>query len=165
MKTKKIAIYGLLIALAFIFSYIDHLIPIPFAVPGMKLGLANLVVLATLYCLGEKESFILSMLRILLTGFAFKSVATLAFSFAGGLLAWIVMVIFKRLKLFGMVGVSILGGISHNIGQIIVAIFYVSNVMLVFYLPILLISGIASGVLIGILGGMVVKRLSRALYE
>lgn len=159
MKTKKIATYGLLIALAFIFSYIESLIPIPFGVPGMKLGLANLVVISALYGMGWKDAFVLSIIRILLVGFTFRDPSTMLFSLAGGLLSWLLMVIFKKSKLFSMVGVSIIGGVAHNVGQIAVAIVYVNNSNLVYYLPFLLVSGVITGALIGILGSMIVKRL------
>lgn len=161
MKSKKIALYGLFIALAFIFSYIESLFPIPFPVPGIKLGLANLVVIIAIYGIGIKEAFVLSMVRILLVGFTFRDPSTLLFSFAGGVLSWLTMVIFKKLKLFSMVGVSIIGGIAHNIGQIIVAIMYVNNTSLVYYLPFLMIAGVVSGTLIGILGALILKRLGK----
>lgn len=165
MKTKKIATYGLLIALAFIFSYIDSLIPIPFGVPGMKLGLANLVVIVALYGLGVKESFVLSIVRIVLVGFTFRALSMLAFSLAGGLLSWVMMVLFKKSKLFSMVGVSVIGGISHNVGQIIIAILFVHNILVINYLPFLLISGVITGILIGILGSMVLKRLTNVIVD
>lgn len=163
MNSKKIASYGLFIALAFIFSYIESLIPMPFLTPGMKLGLANLVVIIALYGIGVKEAFILSMVRILLVGFTFKDPSTLIFSFAGGILSWLLMAIFSKINLFSMVGVSIIGGIAHNIGQIIVAILYVNNPSLIYYLPVLLISGVVSGTLIGILGALTIKRLKNFL--
>jgi heptaprenyl diphosphate synthase len=163
MKPKKIATYGLLIALAFIFSYIESLIPIPFGVPGMKLGLANLVVISALYGLGWKDAFVLSIIRILLVGFTFRDPSTMMFSLAGGLLSWLLMVIFQKSKLFSMVGVSIIGGVAHNVGQIAVAIVYVNNTNLVYYLPFLLVSGVITGALIGILGSMIVKRLKNIM--
>lgn len=163
MKSKKIATYGLLIALAFIFSYIESLIPIPFGVPGMKLGLANLVVISALYGMGWKDAFVLSIVRILLVGFTFRDPSTMLFSLAGGLLSWLLMVIFKKSKLFSMVGVSIIGGVAHNVGQIAVAIVYVNNSNLVYYLPFLLVSGVITGALIGILGSMIVKRLMNVM--
>ena len=159
MKSEKIAKYGLLIALAFIFSYIESLIPIPFPVPGIKLGLANLVVIIAIYGIGVKEAFVLSMVRILLVGVTFRDPSTLMFSFAGGILSWLMMLIFMKLKLFSMIGVSIIGGIAHNVGQIIVAMIYVSNTSLIYYLPVLLISGVVSGTLIGILAAYIIKRL------
>lgn len=159
MKAKKIATYGLLVALAFIFSYIESLIPFNFAVPGMKVGLANLVVITALYSMGAKEALILSVIRIILVGFTFRDPSTLMFSLAGGLLSWFLMVICQKLKLFSMVGVSIIGGVAHNVGQIAVAIVYINNLNLVYYLPFLLVMGVVTGTLIGILGSMIVKRL------
>ncbi|NLJ97245.1 MAG: Gx transporter family protein [Clostridiales bacterium] len=161
MKSKKVASYGLFIALAFIFSYIEYLIPLPFTMPGIKLGLANLVIIIALYGIGIKEAFILSMVRILLVGFTFRDPSTLLFSFAGGILSWLLMAICKKSKLFSMVGVSIVGGIAHNIGQIIVAIYYVNNTSLLYYLPFLMISGVVSGTLIGILAALTIKRLNK----
>lgn len=165
MKSKKIALYGLFIALAFIFSYIESLIPIPFPVPGIKLGLANLVVVVAMYGIGMKVSFVLSMVRILLVGFTFRDPSTLLFSFAGGIFSWLMMAVFKKLRLFSMVGVSIIGGIAHNIGQIIVAVIYVSNTGIIYYLPFLMISGLVSGTLIGILAALVLKRLYKYLLN
>lgn len=163
MKSKKIATYGLLVALAFIFSYVESLIPIPFGVPGMKLGLANLVVITALYAMGNKEAFVLSMLRIVLVGFTFRDPSTIAFSLAGGLLSWALMAIFKKSNLFSMTGVSIIGGVSHNVGQIAVAILYVNNMNLIYYLPFLLLTGVVTGALIGILGALIVKRVKKMI--
>lgn len=161
MNSRKIASYGLFIALAFIFSYIESLIPIPFPIPGIKLGLANLVVIIAIYGIGAKEAFILSIARIILVGFTFRDPSTLIFSLAGGVLSWLAMVTFMKLKMFSMVGVSIIGGIAHNIGQIIVAIIYVNNPSLIYYLPLLMVSGVISGTLIGILGALIIKRLKK----
>jgi heptaprenyl diphosphate synthase len=159
MKSKKIATYGLLVALAFILSYIESVFPLPVPVPGIKLGLANLVVLTALYTMGMKEAFVLSLIRIVLVGFTFGSPSTMIFSLAGGLLSWLLMSLLKNSKLFSQVGVSIVGGISHNVGQIIAAIFVVENINIIYYLPFLLISGVITGTVIGILGAMIIKRL------
>lgn len=161
MNSSKVASYGLFIALAFVFSYVEFLIPIPFTMPGMKLGLANLVIIIAMYGIGIKEALVLSIMRILLVGFTFKDPSSLLFSFAGGLLSWLLMAICKKTKLFSMLGVSIVGGIAHNIGQIIVAIIYVNNTSLLYYLPFLMISGVVSGTLIGILGALTIKRLNK----
>ncbi len=159
IKTKKIATYGLLVALAFILSYIETLFPLPIAIPGIKLGLANLVVITALYSMGVKEAFSMSIIRIILVGFTFGSPSTMMFSLVGGLLSWLMMTIFKKSKLFSLVGVSVIGGISHNVGQIITSIFVVENINIVYYLPFLLISGILTGTVIGVLGAMIVRRL------
>jgi len=161
MKSKKIATYGLLVALAFILSYIESLFPLAVAIPGIKMGLANLVVITALYSMGVRDAFVLSIIRIILVGFTFGSPSTMIFSIAGGLLSWLLITIFMKSKFFSFVGVSIIGGISHNIGQIIMAIFVVENLNLVYYLPFLLISGILTGAVIGILGAMIVKRLKK----
>lgn len=161
MKTKRIAIYGLLIALAFILSYIEASIPIPVPIPGIKLGLANLVVVTALYTMGPKEAFVLTLFRIILVGFTFGNPSMMMFSIAGGLLSWFMMSLFKKSNLFSTTGVSIIGGISHNIGQIIVAIFIVDNINIIYYLPYLLISGVAAGIVIGILGSIIVKSLNK----
>lgn len=163
MKAKKVATYGLLIALAFILSYIESLFPIPLPIPGLKLGLANLVVITALYTMGAREAFVLSLVRIVLVGFTFGNPSTMLFGLAGGLLSWVMMVVFKKTKLFSLVGVSVIGGISHNIGQIIIAIFVVENVDLIYYLPYLLIFGIVTGAVIGILGAVLVKRLRKVI--
>ncbi|MGB4660497.1 MAG: Gx transporter family protein [Mobilitalea sp.] len=159
MKSKKIATYGLLIALAFILSFIETLIPIPVPIPGIKLGLANLVVVTALYTMGAKDAFILSIIRVIMVGFSFGSLSTMIFSLAGGILSWFFMMIFKKTKLFSMTGVSIIGGIAHNVGQIAVSILIVKNVNIIYYLPFLLISGVISGAVIGILGGIIAKRI------
>jgi heptaprenyl diphosphate synthase len=159
MKTKKIATYGLLVALAFILSYIESLFPLPVPFPGIKLGLANLVVLTALYTMGVKEAFVLAIIRIILVGFTFGNPSTMLFSLAGGLLSWLFMSLMKKSKAFSMIGVSITGGISHNVGQIIVSIFVVENINIIYYLPLLLISGVVTGIIIGILGAMIIKRI------
>lgn len=159
MKTKRIATYGLLIALAFILSYIESLFPLSVAIPGIKMGLANLVVIIALYKMGVKEALALSVLRIVLVGFTFGSPSTMMFSLAGGMLSWLFMVLFQKTKLFSMTGVSIIGGITHNIGQITVAVFVVENINMIYYLPFLLISGVITGAIIGILAALIIKRL------
>jgi heptaprenyl diphosphate synthase len=159
MTSKKIATYGLLVALAFILSYIESLFPVFIAIPGIKLGLANLVVITAIYKMGVKEAFVLSIIRIVLVGFTFGNPSTMMFSLVGGLLSWLLMVIFQKTNLFSTIGVSIIGGIAHNIGQILVAILVVENIDIIYYLPVLLIFGVIMGALIGILATIIIKRL------
>lgn len=160
MRTKKVAYLGLLIALAFVFSYIEFLIPVNIGVPGAKLGLANLVIIVALYTLGERNAFFLSVVRIVLVGFTFANVASMIYSLAGGILSYVVMALAKKTKMLSMTGVSVLGGVFHNVGQIIVAILVLETASLIYYLPVLLIAGITSGIVIGILGAMVTKRIT-----
>lgn len=159
MKTRKIAYLGLLIALAFVFSYIEFLIPVNLGIPGAKLGLANLVIIVALYTIKERDAFVLSMIRIVLVGFTFANLASMLYSLAGGVLSFLAMILAKRSRKLSITGVSVIGGIFHNIGQIIMAICVVKTASLVYYLPVLLVAGIAAGVAIGILGAMVTKRI------
>ena len=163
MKTKKIAYLGLLVALAFIFSYIETLIPINIGVPGAKLGLANLVIIVALYTIGERNAFLLSMVRIVLVGFTFANLASMLYSLAGGILSFLAMCIAKRSGKLSTTGVSVVGGVFHNVGQILMAIWVVKTASLVYYLPVLIIAGLASGVAIGILGAMVTKRVKEVV--
>lgn len=163
MKTLKIATYGMLVALAFIFSYIESLIPVPVPIPGVKLGLANLVVVTALYTLGAKAAFILSIVRILLVAMTFGNMSTLLFSIAGAILSCIVMILLHKSGKFSLIGVSLAGGIMHNVGQILVAMFVVHNVRMIYYLPFLLISGVVTGIAIGIVAGLIVRHLDVAI--
>lgn len=161
MKTRNVAMYGMLIALAFILSYIESIIPIPVPIPGIKIGFANLVVITALYTMGAKQAFVLSMIRIILVGFTFGSPSTMMFSFAGGVLSWLLMVLAKRWKAFSMTGVSILGGMGHNIGQIIVAIIILKTSVLIYYLPFLIISGLVTGAAIGMVGALITSKIEK----
>ncbi len=161
MKTRKIAYLGLLIALAFIFSYVESLIPVHSGIPGAKLGLANLVIIVALYTLNDGDAFLLSMIRIVLTGFTFGSMAAMLYSLAGGIMSLLVMVAAKRTKRLTLTGVSVLGGIFHNVGQILMAILVLDTPILVYYLPALLLAGSLSGVAIGVLGAAVTKRIRK----
>lgn len=164
MKTKKIAYLGLLIALAFVFSYIEFLIPVNLGIPGAKLGLANLVIIVALYTINEKDAFVLSMIRIVLVGFTFANLASMLYSLAGGILSFFTMVLAKRSKKLSLTGVSVIGGIFHNVGQIIIAICVVKTASLIYYLPVLMVAGITAGVAIGILGSMVTKRIRKMVH-
>lgn len=159
IKTKRISMYGLLVALAFIFSYIETLVPIYQGVPGVKLGLANIVVMIALYRLGAKDAFSLALVRVVLVGFTFGNLMMMMYSLAGSILSCSSMIILKKSNKFSMVGVSIIGGVMHNVGQIIMAILVLETIQLYYYLPVLIISGIVTGILIGILGAEIVKRL------
>ena len=144
---KKVAYLGLFLGLALVCSYLESLVPIGFGIPGIKLGLTNVVVILLMYCIGAKEALVISLLRIFLIGFLFNP-ASILFSLAGGLLSFILMYLMKRTNLFKCLSVSLVGGISHNIGQIIVASVIVENYNILFYIPVLLVAGIITGFLI-----------------
>ena len=163
MKNRQIAYLGMLIALAFIFSYIETLIPFNFGVPGIKLGLANIVVIVGLYVLGEKEAFLLSIVRIVLVGITFGNLSTMMYSLGGGLLSFFVMVIGKKTGTLSMKGVSILGGVFHNVGQIIVAMIVLETEQLIYYLPVLMVAGIITGFFVGLMGTMITERIGKVI--
>ena len=123
ISTKKIALCGVLTALAMIFSYIESVIPIPIPVPGIKLGVANIAVITILYVLGVKEAIVINLLRIALTALLFGNVNSFLFSISGAVLSLTIMIIMKKLDFFSCIGVSVCGGVMHNVGQIIAAVF------------------------------------------
>lgn len=163
MNSKKTAVwvaqYGMLIALAFIFSYIEAIIPIPIPIPGMKLGLANLVIIVGLYTVGLKGTVMVSLVRIVLVGFTFGNLFSMVYSLAGGALSLILMILCKKTNWFSQVGVSIVGGIGHNIGQLTIAAFVVQTTGVFYYLPALLVAGVVAGAVIGLLGGIITERI------
>ncbi|MCI5494258.1 MAG: Gx transporter family protein [Lachnospiraceae bacterium] len=156
---NKVAYMGVFLALALILSYVESLIPFYFGIPGVKLGLANLIVVIMLYAVGAKEAFAISMLRILLSGFLFGNLFSILYSFAGGILSFLVMWLVKRTGKFHVMSVSICGGITHNIGQILVASVIVETYSIFYYIPVLLIAGLITGMLIGVIAGEVSDRL------
>lgn len=160
---KKTAYLGMLTALAFVFSYIEFLLPINLGVPGVKLGLANLVVIVALYTINIRWAFTLSLVRILLTGLTFGNPASMVYSLAGGMLSLVIMILAKKWNIFSVTGVSILGGVFHNIGQIGVAILVVETASLLYYLPVLILSGTVAGVLIGVLASILIRNLTKAI--
>lgn len=149
----------MLLAFALILSYVEALIPFPFMVPGMKLGLANMATLLVLYLIGEKEAAIVSVSRIILVGFLFGNLYSIMYSLAGGILALLVMVLSKRTGFLSCVGVSILGGVFHNIGQLAVAALIVDTKGVFYYLPVLLIGGMVCGALLGIVTVQIINRV------
>lgn len=153
--SRKVAYSAILVALAMIFSYVEALIPFNIAVPGIKLGLANLIVVVGLYFLSPQQVLLISVTRILLTGFMFGNGMSIIYSLAGGLLSFAVMLLLKKRKSFSIVGVSIAGGVMHNVGQILVAACVVENMKLFYYLPALLVAGVITGTLIGVVSGRV----------
>ncbi|SDB19170.1 heptaprenyl diphosphate synthase [Pseudobutyrivibrio sp. YE44] len=158
MNTKKIAYLGLLIALAFVLSYVEVLLPLNIGIPGAKVGLANIVIVVALYTIGSKNAFMLSLVRVLLVGLTFGNFAMLIYSSAGAFLSFLMMFIGKKSKKLSMTGVSVLGGVFHNVGQIIVAIFAMETSKLIYYLPVLVIIGTVSGIVIGLISAMICRR-------
>ena len=143
---RKPAFMGVFLALAMICSYIEMLIPFDFGIPGVKLGLTNIVVVLMLYSIGTKEAFCVSVIRIL-------------YSLGGGILSFLVMALLKKGNHLGCISVSVAGGIAHNIGQILIAALVVSSHYVLYYFPVLLIAGLLTGFLIGLLAQELIVRL------
>lgn len=156
---NKVAYFGVFTALALIFSYVESLIPIHFAVPGIKLGLANLIIVIALYKMGTKEAFGLSVVRVILAGFLFGNMFSIIYSLAGCTLSLLVMALLKRLDGFSIMGVSIAGAVCHNLGQIIVAMLVVESFSIAYYFPVLMVAGLITGWIIGVLANEMLKRL------
>ncbi len=157
-KNRRIAYYGVLVTLALVASYVEMLIPISVGIPGAKIGLANLVTMIALFLMGWKDAVAISVIRIVLSGFLFGNLFAIFYSLAGAILSLLIMLLLKKLD-FGIVAVSTAGGVFHNVGQILFAVFLVENTKLFYYLPILLISGVVAGVFIGWIGGQLILRL------
>ncbi len=158
MKNRA-AYFGVFTALALIFSYVETLIPISFGIPGVKLGLANLVIVIALYKIRPGEALLLSVTRVVLAGFIFGNYFSIIYSLAGGLLSLAVMALLKRDGGFSVTGVSIAGGVSHNVGQLIVAMLVVETFSVIYYVPALLAAGAITGFFIGILAEQMLRRL------
>lgn len=152
---KKVSTCAILVALALVFSYVEAMIPFNFGIPGIKLGIANLVIVIGLYLLKPHEVLIISVIRILLAGFMFGSGMSIVYSLAGGLLSFAVMLLLKRMKGFSVLGVSIAGGVCHNMGQLLMAVLIVQNIKIGYYAPVLLIAGAVTGTIIGIVSGRI----------
>lgn len=158
-KTEQIAQLGLLTALALIASYIEMLVPIPIGIPGIKLGLANLIIVWALYTMKPQEALAVNGMRILLAGFMFGSLSMILYSLAGAALSFLCMYLALEKGNFSEMGVSMIGGVTHNIGQLIVAMLVLETVSLAYYGPVLLITGLVTGFLIGIVTREVLKRI------
>lgn len=148
-KIKKLIIIALLLAISIVISIIEGFIS--FSIPGIKLGLANCITLVCLYFYSYKETIFIVILRIFLVNILLGNFLSVPFymSLSGGLLALIIMIIVKKINVFSIIGVSIIGALSHSIGQIIATFFLLDSILTIYYLPILLICSLFSGVLTG----------------
>ena len=162
-KTRKIALLGVLTSVALVLSYLEVMLPpISTAVPGIKMGLPNIIIIFVLYKFGLKEAVTVSLIRVFIVALIFGgNIMTLSYSVVGAVLSLALMTLFKKLNLFSIVGVSIIGGISHNLGQILVAIFLFDTIQIGYYMVVLSITGTIAGVIIGIISSILVKKLEK----
>lgn len=155
---KKVAYLGVFTALALIFSYVESLIPLHIGMPGVKLGLANLMIVLALYKMGPTEASVIAIVRIVLSGFLFGNLFSIFYSLSGSICSLAAMILLKRTKLFSVIGVSMAGGVCHNVGQLMIAIILVDSFSVIYYLPVLILSGMLTGILIGIISNETIKR-------
>lgn len=160
MTSGRMARCALLVALAMVLSWLESLVPVSAAVPGVKLGLANLVVIFSLYRMGFREAAVISLVRVILVSATFGNAYSFAYSLAGAALSLGVMALLKRTGKFSILGVSIAGGVCHNLGQILVAMAVLGRGEIIWYLPALLAAGTVAGVAVGVLGGVLTRRIT-----
>ena len=158
LTSKKIALYGLLTALALIFGYVEFLLPLNFIAPGVKLGVANAVFLILLLKGRVKAAVIINVLRILLSALLFAAPFSLIFSLTAGVVSMLGMFLVSRLKGVGVVGISVIGGTLHNLAQLLVATFTVGQAVW-FYMPFLLVAGSIAGIAVGFISWLICKKL------
>ena len=158
-NVRKLTCLALIVSFAMILSYIEAKIPVFVAIPGVKMGLANIAVIFVLYKMGAKEAAVVSVLRIFLISILFGNVESLFFSLMGGLLSFAVMLLLKKLTPLGEVAVSVSGGVMHNVGQIIAAMMLLQSDAVMYYLPFLILSGTIAGVVVGVVSALLIKRV------
>lgn len=159
-KVKKLCLISVLCAISIILNYIEMLFPIYLGIPGAKLGLANIVTLTILICIGFKEAIAVMFLRIFIIGITFTNFYMMLYSLSGGLLSIFIMIIMLRSHLFSHVVVSIMGGIFHNIGQLIVAFIFFSSASFIYYLPYLILLGLIAGAMVGVIAHLIYKKIN-----
>lgn len=163
MTTKKTAQLGVYIALAMILSYVESLIPFSFGVPGIKLGLTNVVTVIMMYTYGIPGALGVAVLRAVLSGFMFGNAFSIIYSVAGCVLSFIFMYILKKTNHFAIISVSAAGGVMHNVGQLIVSANVVKTYSVIYYAPVLIIAGVFTGIIIGIVSDEIVKRIGNRM--
>lgn len=161
LKLTDITRLALLTSAALVLSYIEHLLPLPIPIPGIKLGLSNTVLLYALYLMGKKQAVLLMLLKVLISAFAFSGAQSLPYSLAGGILSIICMCLIMRINEVSIIGVSCAGAAAHNIGQCIIAAMFISYKPVLLYLPFLLIAALLTGALTGIIAKHILSNLSR----
>lgn len=158
-KTRKLTTLAMIVSLALILSFIESRIPAFVAIPGVKVGLANIAVIFTLYKLGDKEAILISAVRILLVSVLFGNAVSLIYSLAGATLSFIAMFLLKKYTSLSETTVSVAGGVMHNVGQIATASIMLSTNVVVYYLPFLILSGTIAGIAVGIAAALLIKRV------
>lgn len=162
---KRLSYLALFSAFAIILSYVEAIIPLQFGIPGVKLGLANFMILLALYYFGYKEAILINVVRVLVVGFLFGNLFSILFSISGAAFSFLFMLLAKKTGKFSMITVSIIGGITHNVGQIIIAAWVVETYGILYYIPALMIAGLITGAVIGIVANLVKDKIKNILRQ
>lgn len=162
-KSKDVAHLALLISLALVFSYVEAIIPFNPGIPGVKLGVANIVTVITLYMFGNRDAFIVIVIRVLIAGLLFNGVFGACYAMAGAAVSLTGMVLLRKTGLFSPVGVSMAGGVLHNLGQLLVAAALIEDMKIFFYFPVLMFSGIIAGIAVGAGSVLILARLKKSV--
>ena len=160
-KVRQLCFLAIFCAISIILNYIEMLFPVYLGIPGTKLGLANIVSLTILLCFGFKYAVGVSLLRIFIIGITFTNPYMMLYSLAGGLLSISIMALMVKTHLFSNIVISIMGGVSHNIGQLLVAFVFFSTSVFIYYLPYLILLGIVSGTVVGIIAQIIYIKIKR----
>ncbi len=159
-KVQRIALSGILTSLMLVFGFIERQFPLPVPIPGIKLGLANSVLLYALYMMGIRQTIVLMLLKVLMSWLIYMNMSAMLYSFAGGVLSVAAMILLSRMNGVSIVGVSALGAVFFNVGQMLMAAWVLGTPQLIVtYLPVLMVSGVLTGVLTGVVARMVMKHL------
>ena len=156
---KKIAVLSVMLAAAVILGYVESLIPFNFGVPGIKLGLANIVSLMIIYMYKTREAYMVGILRVLIIGFLFGNLSMIIYSLSGLILSITMMFLFVKSHKFSIIGISVIGAIGHNVGQLLVAYLVVRTSAIIYYLPFLLVAAVVTGVCTGIIATGILRVL------
>ncbi len=160
--SRKVAFYGIFAALAILMGYVEAMVQMPIPVPGIKLGLANVIVVIAMYFMGNKAAIGINVIRVLISALLFNGFSGFLYSLSGAAASFIVMVLAKKIKSSGIIGVSVLGGVTHNIAQIGVAAAVLNTPGLMYYVPVLLVAGVVTGVIIGIVAKYCLRYIEKA---
>lgn len=158
-RTYRMTLTAMLTVIALMFSYVEAMIPITLGIPGFKLGFANIMIIISLYALDARYAFAVNIVRILLSALLFGTPFSMLYSLAGGIISMFVMWGLKKTDLFSVIGVSMAGGVFHNLGQLLVAAAAVSEIRMFIYFPVLVFTGIATGIGTGIIAYAVLRKL------
>lgn len=165
ITVKEIAQYGCLLAFTMIVSYVEVLFPMPIGIPGVKLGLTNVAIVLCLYLFGAFPALVVNVLRIILCSFLFANLYSLWYSLAGAVLSFFIMALCKRIKNFSMIGISVLGGVFHNIGQLLIAFLITKVPVLMYYIPVLIIIGTVTGFINGGLAKIIYDKIHKYIVK